>query len=109
MAALRICKTDGCPTPVDRDAYRGLCTPCAGDYELGRGRRQQRGYDADHDRLRAAYAPAVARGEVTCWRCDQPIRPDEPWDLGHDNGVHRGPEHANRCNRSAAGKAAHAT
>lgn len=79
-------------------------------HEKRRGTRQQRGYDAGHDRLRAQWAPKVATGSVTCWRCGEPITPTEPWDLGHDDNDrrhYRGPEHANRCNRSAAGRKSH--
>lgn len=68
-----------------------------------------RGYDGRHKKLRNHYAIIVAAGQATCWRCQQPIRANEPWDLGHDDNdrsQYRGPEHANRCNRAAAGRKA---
>lgn len=61
----------------------------------------QRGYGADHDRLRARWAPIVKRGGVNCWRCKQPIAPNDPWDLGHnddDRTKYEGPE-CIPCNR----------
>lgn len=69
----------------------------------------ERGYGGAHKRLRKQLEPHVASGQATCWRCNQPIRADEPWDLGHDDNDrtrYRGPEHANRCNRAAAGRKA---
>lgn len=65
-----------------------------------------RGYGEPHRRERGAYELAVRQGRVTCWRCGQPIRPTDEWDLGHDDtdrNRYRGPEHA-ACNRSAAAK-----
>src|SRR5262245_14346995 len=47
----------------------------------GRGDRTAHGWD--WRQRRASWAAAVAAGNVRCWRCGQPIRPDEPWDLGH--------------------------
>jgi hypothetical protein len=49
----------------------------------------------------------VLQGRVTCWRCGEPILPTDEWDLGHDDNdrsITKGPEHANRCNRSTAAK-----
>lgn len=65
----------------------------------------QRGYGEPHRRRRAADELAVKQGRARCWRCLEMIAPNEPWDLGHDDhdrNIYRGPEHANRCNRSAA-------
>lgn len=61
----------------------------------------ERGYGSAHRRLRARWAPSVARGEVACARCKQPILPGQPWDLGHDDNdrtKYSGPEHRD-CNR----------
>jgi hypothetical protein len=51
----------------------------------------------------------VATGEVSCWRCLEPILPGADFHLGHDDNdrtIIRGPEHP-LCNLSAAGKASH--
>lgn len=60
--------------------------------------------------LRATLVPLVASGRAVCWRCLEPIRPDEPWDAGHLDDIARGgdplgrvePEHRT-CNRRAGG------
>jgi hypothetical protein len=72
-----------------------------------RGTTVQRGYDNKHKRTRSSYELAVLQGRVTCWRCAEPILPTDEWDLGHDDNdrsITKGPEHANRCNRSTAAK-----
>lgn len=74
---------------------------------MRRATTTQRGYGSGHKRMRAQWAPKVATGTVTCWRCGELIAPDDPWDLGHDDddrSIYRGPEHAGPCNRSAAAK-----
>ena len=58
-----------------------------------------RGYGWSHQKLRAQWAPKVARGDVACWRCGRLIGPHEEWHLGHDDNdrtVTHGPEHAHR-------------
>lgn len=63
-------------------------------------------YGRPHARLRARWALVVARGEVNCRRCYQPIAPDALWDLGHDDldrSLPAVPEHR-RCNRATAGR-----
>lgn len=92
------CAFPGCG---GRGIFRGRCP------RHKRGTTAERGYGANHERTRASYALAVKQGRAVCWRCREPILPDEPWDLGHDDldrSITRGPEHANRCNRSAAAK-----
>lgn len=72
-----------------------------------RGSTTQRGYGAAHQAERKRLAPMVARGEATCWRCNQPIEPGAPWDLGHDDNdrsIYRGPE-CRTCNRGAPRRA----
>jgi hypothetical protein len=59
-------------------------------------------YGRPHRQLRAQWAPRVASGGVTCWRCTRPIGAREAWDLGHDDdqpGRYQGPEHS-ACNRA---------
>lgn len=99
--ALTVCRIPGCPTLTDT----GLCPTHARERDQARGSRQQRGYNADHDRLRKAWAPRVATGTIACWRCHKLIRPTEPWDLGHDEDKqrYRGPEHV-KCNRATMGR-----
>jgi hypothetical protein len=107
--AVRVCSRPGCPNLIPST---GFCPHHARAAEKQRGRRQARGYTAEHDRLRRQWAPRVATGAVQCWRCHTYIDPTEPWDLGHDDDnryITHGPEHANRCNRAAAGRASHRT
>lgn len=62
-----------------------------------------RRYGRAHRTERQAWAPTVATGTVHCWRCDEPINPDEPWDLGHRDNQPSHPEHTH-CNRSDGGQ-----
>jgi hypothetical protein len=58
-------------------------------------------YGSHHKALRRRWALVVKAGKAVCWRCGEPIAPNEPWDLGHDDenpARHRGPEHR-KCNR----------
>lgn len=100
--AKRVCPEPGCPVLVDS----GRCTQHRRDKDAARGRRQERGYGAEHDAERAKWAPDVAAGLVTCWRCLRRIAPGAPWDLGHDDvdrTIYRGPEHE-ACNRATSGR-----
>lgn len=103
---MKVCAVTGCPTLTTGSR----CTVHAREQDRARGTRQQRGYDATHERLRAQWAPKVATGQVRCAKpeCRRFIHPGEPWDLGHlpDRTGYRGPEHAH-CNRSDGGRAAH--
>jgi hypothetical protein len=109
MPRMRVCGEPGCPeiqaAPRCPDHTRAV--------ERARGTRQQRGYDAVHDRLRRQWKPKVEAGQVDCHSptCTAPMRrilPGEQWDLGHtpDRKAWRGPEHRS-CNRSGGGRAAH--
>lgn len=74
-----------------------------------KGSTNSRGYNYKHQKLRKQLAPKVATGQVECWRCGELIEPGQAWDLGHDDDDrtrYRGPEHAARCNRAAAGRKA---
>ncbi len=83
---------------------RGRCDHCQRQADRRRGTSTERGYDADHRRLREQLEPIVAAGQAICWRCGNRIQPGTPWDLGHsdtDRRVTRGPEHA-ACNRATS-------
>lgn len=70
----------------------------------------QRGYGHTHQQERAKWEPLVTAGQAICWRCQNPIDPSEPWDLGHDDhdpDRYAGPEHP-ACNRGAGGRNAQA-
>ncbi|MFF3867365.1 hypothetical protein [Micromonospora sp. NPDC001898] len=64
-----------------------------------------RGYGHAHQKLREQWRPKVDAGLVDCAKCDQPINPGDPWDLGHtdDRTAYTGPE-CQHCNRSAGGR-----
>lgn len=72
---LRPCLGCGTPTP------RRRCPTCTRHLEQRRGTRQQRGYDADHDRARrqlAATLPAPC-----AYGCGTTLTPDRPWVAAH--------------------------
>lgn len=102
MTRAKVCAEPGCP----EIGPERLCAAHRRAREVKRGSRQARGYGAAHEALRRRYAPFVARGKVTCWRCGLKIEPTEPWDLGHDDddrARYTGPEHV-RCNRATASR-----
>ena len=103
---MRVCCVPGCPTLVPKGTSH--CAPHRSEHERSRGTKQQRGYDANHDRTRARWAPKVATGTVRCARCGTLIRPTDRWHLDHtdDRRGYLGPSHE-FCNTSAGGRRAH--
>jgi len=104
--ARRICAKTGCPHPADGR----YCTTHNAAYEAERGTASARGYGSRHQKTRARLNLEVQTGTVTCSRCGQPIAPNTPWHLDHDDedrGTYLGPSHA-YCNDSAGGRKAHA-
>lgn len=103
---MRVCAEPGCPVV----STTTRCYDHARDRDKARGTRQQRGYDAAHDRLRADYQRRMDAGEsFTCWRrgprCTVTIDPKR-WRLGHDDidrTKYRGPECV-PCNQATAGR-----
>ena len=69
------------------------------------GKTGRRGYGNQHQKLRRQIAPKVEAGGIICPKCNQPIDPGTPWDLGHtdDRNGYTGPEHTS-CNRGHARK-----
>lgn len=68
-------------------------------------RTTDHGYGAEHEKRRKREAELVEAGQAICWRCNNPILPNTPWDLGHDDNdrtQYMGPEHR-ACNRATKG------
>jgi hypothetical protein len=89
-----------CPTLVTS----GRCPECSQVVDLRRGRRQQRGYGAEHDRIRADLLARFVPG-TSCPKCRQPMLAGQRLDAGHSTDLRRDPqakadqlEHAT-CNR----------
>lgn len=71
---------------------------------MGKANTTTKGYGIRHQREREKWRAKVDSGGVTCARCNEPIQPGRPWDLGHtdDRTGWTGPEHR-VCNRRAGG------
>ena len=99
---MKVCLEPGCPTLTDRTR----CVEHERGKDRARGTRQERGYGAEHVKLRAHYQRRMNAGEsFTCWRCPNTIDPNL-WHLGHgdhDRSVYRGPECV-PCNTATSGR-----
>lgn len=95
--AKRVCAEPGCPELVDRGVRDGRCDEHRRAKDKARGTRQQRGYDATHDALRAELLPD-AYGQ-RCHLCGERMWPHEELALDHteDRTGYRGIAHAS-CN-----------
>lgn len=103
--AKAVCAEHGCATLIPSGQSR--CPRHARMVDAARGRRQERGYDNEHDRLRATWQQRLNAGHlVRCWRCDKQVDPNS-WQLGHcdtDRSKYHGPEHV-ACNSATKGRA----
>ena len=85
-------------TPGSKTAPR--CGYCRAQHDRQRGTTTQRGYGAEHRKLRAQAIATYAPSDP-CWRCLEPLGPDPSLlDLGHtdDRRGYMGLEHA-ACSR----------
>lgn len=101
MSAGRRCPR--CPTIITNGAR--YCPTCTRAYDTARGTRQARGYDANHDALRATWQARIDSGQVVrCVTCGAALA-GRGWDLGHtaDRTGYIGPQCVT-CNRSDGGR-----
>jgi hypothetical protein len=92
-----------CPTILTQG--QRYCPRHAHAYEKRRGSRQQRGYNAGHDRLRTDWQRRIDSGEyVVCATCPTVIV-GRMWQLGHDHehGGYLGPQCV-PCNTGDGGR-----
>ena len=101
--SMRRCPASKCPRLINNK--QRYCTQHQAEYEARRGTPTQRGYDARHRALRRQWQARLQQhGSMTCNVCNQPITPQQAWDLEHTDsrGGYLGPAHAT-CNRSKGG------
>ena len=98
----RICSVPSCPAIID-STERGRCLEHRRKVEQARGTSTQRGYGTAHQRERKRWVPLVATGNVPCRRCERPLAPGEPFDLGHPDDACKRPTAPEcvPCNRAA--------
>jgi hypothetical protein len=94
---MRVCAQPGCPILVEQGVRDGRCDQHRRAKDKARGTRQQRGYDAAHDALRAELLPQ-AYGQP-CHLCKERMWPHEELALDHteDRTGYRGIVHLS-CN-----------
>ena len=104
--AKRVCNQAGCPTLIDAGARGGRCAEHERAYDKSRGTRQERGYDAQHERTRAELLPD-AYGQA-CHFCGERMWPHQNLALDHteDRSGYRGIVHADYRDCRAGGNAA---
>lgn len=101
LALIRRRKASSAHWAAWRDAHPDRVRELARRRDVNRKSTTERGYGAEHQRLRREWAKKVAAGGVSCARCGLPIEPGTRWDLAHDpmdRSRYWGAEHA-RCNR----------
>lgn len=79
----RVCSQPGCPKPATPS---GRCQEHTRQADRARGSRQQRGYDAEYERARAA---ALA-GADRCSSCGEAFTVDNPATGGHVKALRHG-------------------
>jgi hypothetical protein len=95
--AKRVCTEPGCGLLVEHGVRDGRCDDCRRAKDKARGTRQQRGYGAEHDALRAELLPE-AYGQ-RCHLCNERMWPHQQLALDHteDRTGYRGIVHLT-CN-----------
>ena len=104
MVAKRVCLEPGCPVIINTGKSR--CAEHERQRDKARGTSSQRGYDYQHQKIRALDKRNVDAGMAHCWRCGARLDPNSPWHEGHDDHdrtIYRGPECV-PCNTATAGR-----
>jgi hypothetical protein len=103
---MRVCNVPGCPELVEAGTRDGRCLQHRREREKARGTRKERGYGAEHQRLRQQLLP-TAYGQP-CQHCGERMWPHQELHLDHteDRTGYRGIVHAH-CNTSEAATRGH--
>lgn len=104
-ASMRTCRQPRCPVLVPAGTRDGLCQAHSREADRARGTARQRGYDSEHDRLRARLIPLAYF--TACPRCGQEMLPGQALQLGHTEDRVLHPEaRADRVEHAACNEAA---
>lgn len=99
--SLRVCAEPGCPELVEPGVRDGRCDEHRRAKDRARGTRQQRGYGAEHDAMKATIADAYGQ---TCHLCGERMWPHQKLEPDHteDRTGYRGWAHASCNHRDGA-------
>lgn len=99
--AKAVCSKPGCPALVDKGGRTNLCQAHDREADRARGTRQQRGYGAEHDAMKATIEDAYGQ---PCHLCGERMWPHQALEPDHteDRTAYRGWTHATCNHRDGA-------